>query len=183
MIASRLWWMLRWLGHEKVAVLDGDWTKWVKEGRAVTDVIEEPVAKIFTANEQLHLLANADQTLEASQSQNQCLLDARPNDRFRGENENFDPVPGHIPGAISAPFMKNLASDGCFADQEALRQHYSALLNGVNTKDTIIYCGSGVTAAQDVLAMLHAGLGDCKLYPGSWSHWITDSNRPVAVGD
>jgi len=182
MIAARLWWMLRWLGHEKVAVLDGGWKKWTDERRPINK--EVPIAKPrqFVAKEQLHLLANAEEAAEASQNDQKCLLDARSEDRFRGENETFDVIAGHIPGAISAPCMRNLDSNGCFVDQETLRNIYSSLLNGVETRDTILYCGSGITAAHDVLAILHAGLGDCKLYPGSWSHWITDPNRPVATG-
>ena len=183
MIASRLWWMLRWLGHDNVAVLDGGWNKWVNEKRPVTQDVHECIPRQFVAKEQLHLIANADDAGEAAKSDQQCLLDARSSDRFKGENEIFDAIAGHIPGAISAPCMKNLGSDGCFSDQETLRKQYSTLLNGIETKDTIIYCGSGITAAHDILAILHAGLGDCKLYPGSWSHWITDSDRPIAVGD
>lgn len=183
MIAARLWWMLRWLGHEKVAVLDGGWSKWIAESRPVSSDIEPPTPRKFTANVKPNLLANADDTLAASQSDSQRLLDARAADRYRGENEKFDVIAGHIPGAISAPCMNNLAKDGCFADQETLRQRYTALFDGVDAKDVIVYCGSGVTAAHDILAILHAGLGDCKLYPGSWSHWITDANRAIAVGE
>jgi len=182
MIAARLWWMLRWLGHEKVAVLDGGWKKWIEERRPVNREIEVPATRRFVAREQLHLLANAEETAEATQNNQKCLLDARSADRYRGENETFDVKAGHIPNATSAPCMSNLSSNGCFSDQETLREHYSSLLNGVESKDTIVYCGSGITAAHDVLAILHAGLGDCKLYPGSWSHWITDPARPIAVG-
>jgi len=183
MIAARLWWMLRWLGHEKVAVLDGGWNKWIEERRPINQEVHEPAPKRFVAREQLHLLANAEDTAEAAQNDQKCLLDARSLDRYRGENETFDIKAGHIPNAISAPCMKNLANNGCFADQETLRNVYSSLLDGVESSDTIVYCGSGITAAHDVLAMLHAGLGDCKLYPGSWSHWITDPDRPIATGE
>lgn len=183
MVAARLWWMLRWLGHEKVAVLDGGWKKWVDERRPLNQAVEPCEARKFVVQEQLHLIANADEALEASTNTQKRLLDARSPDRFRGENEMFDVKAGHIPGAISAPCMKNLTSTGCFADQETLRELYRGLLNGIEAKDTILYCGSGITAAHDILAILHAGLGDCKLYPGSWSHWITDPDRPVATGD
>lgn len=183
MIAARLWWMLRWLGHEKVAVLDGGWKKWTEERRPVVQEVQPQKTRHFVAREQIHLLANADEAAEASQNDQKCLLDARSVDRYRGENEIFDVKAGHIPGAISAPCMKNLTSDGCFADQETLRNTYSSLLNGIETRDTIVYCGSGITAAHDALALLHAGFGDCKLYPGSWSHWITDPDRPIAVGE
>lgn len=107
------------------------------------------------------------------------VLDARNADRFRGENETLDPVAGHIPGARSAPYADNLEPDGRFKSRDALRRRYLELLSGVPAERAVCYCGSGVTAAHDVLAVAHAGLGDARLYPGSWSEWIVDPTRPV----
>jgi thiosulfate/3-mercaptopyruvate sulfurtransferase len=111
------------------------------------------------------------------------LLDARAADRYRGENETIDPVAGHIPGALSAPYAGNLEPDGRFLAPDALRTRFASLLGaGVAAGEVICYCGSGVTAAHDALAMAHAGLGDVRLYVGSWSEWITDPGRPIAAG-
>lgn len=181
--AARLWWMLRWLGHDKVAVLDGGWRHWLADDQSVDNDEPTIAATQFTPQRRDHLLADASDILADLAGDRHCLLDARGADRFRGENETLDPVAGHIPGAISAPFIGNLATDGRFLDQQALRARYRALLNGVQAAQTTVYCGSGVTAAHTILAMLHAGLGDARLYVGSWSHWITDPARPVAVGE
>jgi thiosulfate/3-mercaptopyruvate sulfurtransferase len=109
------------------------------------------------------------------------VLDARNADRYHGENETIDPVAGHIPGAVSAPYVENLEPDGRFRSTEELRRRYLGLLGGVAADRAGCYCGSGVTAAHDVLAMAHAGLGEARLYAGSWSEWITDPTRAVAV--
>lgn len=109
-------------------------------------------------------------------------MDARSADRYRGENEIIDPVAGHIPGAISAPFAENTGADGLFLAKDALRKRFEALLKGVPARQAVFYCGSGVTAAVNNLALAHAGLGDAKLYAGSWSEWITDPRRPVEKG-
>ena len=110
------------------------------------------------------------------------MLDARGFDRFCGLNETIDPKAGHIPGAISAPYANNLTAEGTFLPAEVLRQRYLDLLDGVPAEQSVIYCGSGVSAAHNILAVLHAGLGEARLYAGSWSDWITDPNRPIAVG-
>ncbi|MDH4100179.1 MAG: sulfurtransferase [Nitrospirota bacterium] len=183
MFAARLWWMLRWLGHEKVAVLDGGWKHWLDAGQPVSADVPTRAARTFTPRPQLHLEASVDDVVAALNDPAIKLLDARGADRFRGENETIDPKAGHIPGAKSVPFMENLTPDGLFLDQEALRTRFRALLGDTQSRDTICYCGSGVTACHNVLAMLHAGLGDARLYAGSWSHWITDPDRPVAMGE
>jgi len=182
-IASRLWWLLRWMGHENVAVLDGGWPKWCEEGRPISDEIYQVKRSVFEANMQPQLLVTAEDLMGSLRNPNKCLLDARPADRFRGENEVLDTKAGHIPGAKSAPFMANLDSNGCFSDVNVLREYYINLQNGIPNQNTVVYCGSGVTAAHDILAMAHAGLGDCPLYVGSWSDWITDDNRPTVSGD
>jgi thiosulfate/3-mercaptopyruvate sulfurtransferase len=110
------------------------------------------------------------------------VVDSRAADRYRGENETMDPVGGHIPGALSGPFADNLGADGRFKSPEALRSRFEALLGDTPAEQTVFYCGSGVSAAHNILALAHAGLGDARLYPGSWSEWITDPSRPVATG-
>jgi len=181
--AARLWWMLRWLGHEAVAVLDGGWPVWVAAGLPQRAGIETRPPTVFTARLRPELVATADEVMRRRLDPDWRVLDARGADRFRGENETLDPVAGHIPGAVSAPYADNLASDGRFRDPASLRQRYQKLLGTVPAVRTICYCGSGVTAAHDLLAIFHAGLGEGRLYPGSWSEWITDPTRPIATGD
>jgi thiosulfate/3-mercaptopyruvate sulfurtransferase len=181
MFAARLWWMLRRLGHEKIAVLEGGWQKWQQEGLQVDDVVANAQPRTFVPAPREELEASVDDVVAAQGETGVRLLDARPADRFRGENETIDPVAGHIPGAISAPFMDNLGTDGCLLEKAALRERYLGLLGNCNPQNAIIYCGSGVTAAHDVLAMVHAGLDEPRLYVGSWSHWITDPSRPVGT--
>lgn len=182
MFAARLWWMLRWLGHDSVAVLDGGWRHWLATGLAQSTEQALPVARRFSARPRERLQVDADAVLERLDNPALHLFDVRGADRFRGENETLDPVAGHIPGAVSVPFMGNLASDGRFLSQHALRERYQPLLAGASADESIVYCGSGVTAAHTILAMQHAGLGEGRLNAGSWSHWITDPSRPVATG-
>jgi thiosulfate/3-mercaptopyruvate sulfurtransferase len=167
-IAARLWWMLRWLGHERVALLDGGWPRWQREGLPARTGTESRVGRTFSPRPRPALAVDA------------AAVDARGSERFRGEREPIDPVAGHIPGAVSAPFAGNLRDDGSFLSPGALRARYDALLSGVPAERVAVYCGSGVTAAHAVLALAHAGLGAARLYPGSWSEWITDPTRPVA---
>ena len=181
MFASRLWWMLRWLGHEKVTVLDGGWQRWTEEGLPSDGENPLPEAGSFAPHLSARLEASTEDVVACLNDPAVQLLDARGADRFRGENETLDPVAGHIPGAISAPFMDNLGPDGCFLEKDRLKQYYTALLGKTAASDAIVYCGSGVTAAHNVLAMVHAGLDEPRLYAGSWSHWITDQGRPVTV--
>jgi thiosulfate/3-mercaptopyruvate sulfurtransferase len=181
--AARLWWMLRWLGHEAVAVLDGGWSAWVAAGLPQRIGIETRPPTVFTARPRPELVATASEVMLRRLDPDWRVLDARGADRFRGENETLDPVAGHIPGAVSAPYADNLAPDGRFRDPASLRQRYQKLLGTVPAAHTICYCGSGVTAAHDLLAIFHAGLGEGRLYPGSWSEWITDPTRPIATGD
>lgn len=178
--ASRLWWLLRWLGHDHVAVMDGGWKAWVAEERPVTAEIVTPTARPFSAQQRPHLLVDASHVLSTMEDSQSKLFDSRSADRYRGENETIDPIAGHIPGATSAPFAENMGSDGKMLAQEALRERFNGLMGGVEAAKSTFYCGSGVTACHNLLALNHAGLGDAKLYSGSWSEWITDSNRPVA---
>jgi thiosulfate/3-mercaptopyruvate sulfurtransferase len=210
-MAARLWWMLRWLGHEAAAVLDGDWRKWLNEGRAISSRAESWPARSFVPRPRSDLLITTDEveasvrgahpstprhsaqdaTKQSRSTQESAsptalamtldfkLLDSRTADRYRGENETIDPIAGHIPGAISAPYPDNLNPDGTFRSEEELRARFTALLGDTPADHTAFYCGSGVTAAHNLLALRHAGMGDARLYAGSWSEWITDPKRPI----
>ena len=180
--AARLWWLLRWLGHDAVAVLDGGWPRWHAEGRPVHSGYETRARRVFVPDPRLTMLVTTDDVLASLHEPNFRLFDARTADRYRGENETIDPVAGHIPGARSAPYPDNLGPDGLFLSPENLRVRYAALLGDVPPDHAAFYCGSGVTAAQDVLAMTHAGLVGSRLYAGSWSEWIADPTRPIKTG-
>lgn len=179
--AARAWWLLRWLGHSNVAVLDGGWQKWLAENRPIRAGVESRTHRSFWPTLRPELLATAGEVDYYRRQANWRVLDARAFERFCGLNETIDPVAGHIPGAISAPYAENLSADQTFQSVKTLRQHYSRLLGDLPAEQSVVYCGSGVTAAHDVLAMLHAGLGEARLYTGSWSEWITDPSRPVSA--
>lgn len=181
-IAGRLWWMLRWLGHDVVAVLDGGWPQWVKAGRPTTTEIATPSPRPFTPHPRPDMLVEVDQVGGIGQDPAQKLVDCRAHDRFRGQNETLDPVGGHIPGAVCLPVTENLGEDGRFLPGEALRRRFAPLLGGRTPEQVVFYCGSGVSAAHNLLAMAHIGLDGARLYAGSWSEWITDPARPVATG-
>jgi thiosulfate/3-mercaptopyruvate sulfurtransferase len=181
MAAARLWWMLRWLGHNTVAVLDGGWGKWLTEGRPVKSGLESRPRREFQPRPRPELIVGAEEVDAIRLDSAYRLLDARAAERYHGRNETIDPVAGHIPGAVSAPYQDNLNLEGVFRPAEELRQLYQELLGETPPERAIFYCGSGVTALHDLLAMLHAGLGEGRLYAGSWSEWITDPARPVTV--
>lgn len=181
MFASRLWWMLRWIGHHGVAVLDGGLPAWVAEGGALTtEVIQRPRGSI-TLQPSLTRSVGADDVLANLSARARTVLDARAADRFRGENETIDPVAGHIPGAKNRPFKDNLQVDGSFKPADQLRAEFSALVRSPET--AIAQCGSGISACHNLLAMEIAGLPGAALYPGSWSEWSADPARPVATGE
>ena len=180
--AARLWWMLRWLGHESAAVLDGGWPRWEKEGHPVRSGVESRELRAFTPHPRPELLVEADDVLKLRTDPNHHLFDSRSADRYRGENETLDPVAGHIPGAVCLPYAGNLGADGAFLSPEVLKARFEEQLGDIPCERAVFYCGSGVTAAHNVLAMVHAGLGEAKLYAGSWSEWITDPERPMATG-
>lgn len=182
-MAARLWWLLRWLGHEAVAVLDAGYQKWLQEKRLVTTELSEIKATQFHPTINNALWVDADQVLEMTRVKNGLLIDARAEERFRGELEPLDKVAGHIPGASNVPYEDNLDISSEFMSDEALREHYQAVLNNVPPEKVVHMCGSGVTACHSILAMEHAGLAGAKLYAGSWSEWITDPKRPVAKGE
>jgi len=177
--AARFWWMLRWLGHDAVAVLNGGWNRWINENRPVSSEIISNESKVFKAITRNHWCVDAEQIMKNFGDSEVCILDARSAERFRGENETIDPVSGHIPGAKSVPFSKNLNEDGNWKSKSELYKMYLDLLGRSSVEKSISYCGSGITACHNILAMCHAGLGIPRLYPGSWSDWINNPKRPV----
>jgi thiosulfate/3-mercaptopyruvate sulfurtransferase len=179
--AARLWWMLRWLGHDGVAVLDGGWQAWLAGNYPTRAGIETRPAATFVAHPRPNRVASAGE-IDAMRMDPSCrVLDARAAPRFHGREETIDPVAGHIPGAISAPYADNLNAQGMFRSPAELRARYQTLLGDTPPEKTAVYCGSGVSAAQTILAMQVAGLGEPRLYAGSWSEWITDPARPIAT--
>ncbi|HZX28894.1 MAG TPA: sulfurtransferase [Telluria sp.] len=180
MFAARLWWMLRWVGHEAVAVLDGGMAAWMAQGGAMETT--EPQRQIGNIEAQPSLVGtvNVSDVLANLESREKLVVDARAADRFRGENETIDPVGGHIPGARNRFFKDNLASDGRFKRPEELRAEFSPIVD--DPTKTIMQCGSGVTACHNLLALEVAGLPGALLYPGSWSEWCADGGRPIATG-
>jgi thiosulfate/3-mercaptopyruvate sulfurtransferase len=179
--AARLWWMLRWLGHDTVAVLDGGWQKWVSEGREVKSGLEVRPSQGFVSKPRAELLVSTEEVDRLRTNPAYRIFDARTAERYQGLNETIDPVAGHIPGAFSAPYQDNLTSEGVFRPVEELRARYATLTSNIPPEHIIFYCGSGVTSIHDLLAMLHAGLGEARLYAGSWSEWIADGKRPIAT--
>ncbi len=180
MFASRLWWMLRWVGHRGVAVLDGGIAAWEAAGGTLTREVITRLRGSITLQPALAATVNADDVLANLSAKARVVLDARAADRFRGENETIDPVGGRIPGAKHRFFKDNLQQDGCFKHADALRADFSALIKSPDT--TIAQCGSGISACHNLLAMEIAGLPGAALYPGSWSEWSADPSRPVATG-
>ena len=178
MVSGRLWWMLRWLGHDNVAVLDGGFNRWVKEGRPLTRDIPVVLPTVFEV-EQRDWVVTADEVLANIASPELVVVDARGPDRFRGENETIDPVGGHIPGARNRFFRDNLDADGRFRPAAELRREFLELFAGTPPDKTVMQCGSGVSACHNLIALELAGLTGARLYAGSWSEWCSDSARPV----
>lgn len=180
MFAARLWWMLRWVGHEPVAVLDGGLPAWQALGLPLSgEALSRPQGNIELRSS-LVTAVSAEDVLANLSNPVRTVIDARAPDRFRGENETLDPVGGHIPGAKNRFFKDNLQADGRFKPAEQLREEFSALIAAPQA--AIMQCGSGVTACHNLLAMEAAGLSGAALYPGSWSEWCADPSRPVASG-
>ena len=181
MFVGRLWWMLRWVGHNSVFVLDGGIAQWQKEGRAVATAVTTRSATTFTASAHEHMRLTVAQTLTALTDPTQRILDARAAERYRGEVEPVDPVAGHIPGAFNRAFANNLR-DGLFKPADELRREFDTILAGRAPEQLIHQCGSGVSALANMIAMEHAGIHGSRLYAGSWSEWCSDASRPVATG-
>jgi len=179
MMAARLWWMLRYLGHAAVAVLDGGWQAWCAAGGAVEQGCGAvPAATSYHGVPRRDRLVTLDDVLSGGLD----LVDARDPRRYRGEVEPLDPRAGHIPGARNHAFARNLAAHGRFHDAQALRAQFSDSLGILPGADTVHYCGSGVSACHNVLAQVAAGLPEPRLYCGSWSEWCRDPDRPIALG-
>jgi len=215
MFAAHLWWMLRWIGHEHAAVLDGGWQAWLSEGGLVEAGVahggaraakpgSEPASQTAhattsqgdgteggagrlegerEAGEQGMPTVDARAVLVNLQDPVFTVVDARAPERFRGEVEPMDPVAGHIPGALNRPNSLNLQSDGRFKPSAQLREEFLALLDGRRPEQIVHQCGSGITASHNLFAMELAGLHGSALYPGSWSEWCSDPQRPVATGE
>lgn len=180
---GRLWWMLKWAGHEAVAVLDGGLQAWEAEGGEVTDRAETSrFQSNFKLGPELRTLATTDTVERSLKTRSQTILDARAAPRFRGEVEPLDPVAGHIPGALNRPSALNIGPDGKFKPAGQLRAEFEQLLAERDPAGVIHHCGSGVSAVPNVLAMEIAGLGKSALYAGSWSEWCSDPKRPVEKG-
>jgi thiosulfate/3-mercaptopyruvate sulfurtransferase len=179
MFASRLWWMLRWLGHDAVAVLDGGFAAWIAAGHPTSSAREAHIRREFTGTARVGYAAAIDDVLAVVEKGGHRLLDARAPDRFNGVVEPIDRVAGHIPGARNYYHMRNVEADGRFLPPAVLREQITSALDGVAPEKTISYCGSGVTAAHNLLAMEHAGLHGARLYVGSWSEWSSDDRRGV----
>lgn len=180
MFAARLWWLLRWVGHPAVAVLDGGLAAWLAHGLPMSDQV--PVRERGSISERAPLAAtvSAADVLDNLDSGARIVVDARAADRFRGENETMDPVGGHIPGARNRFFKDNLEADGRFKSAAQLKADFAALVD--DPANTVMQCGSGVTACHNLLALEVAGMPGAALYPGSWSEWCADPARPVATG-
>ena len=180
---GRLWWMLKWAGHESAAVLDGGLQAWLASGGAVESGVAVPGAAVkFSLTEAKTALRTVTQVAAKLGRPEQSLIDARGAPRFRGEVEPLDPVAGHIPGALNRPFGQNFDADGRFKPALQLRAEFDALLGQRDPSSVVHHCGSGVSAVPNIIAMEVAGLGRSALYAGSWSEWCSDVTRPVAQG-
>lgn len=183
MAAARLWWLLKLMGHERVAVLDGGYARWLALGLPVTaQVAERASASPYPASFDQARIATAQEVQARLGEKVGWLLDARAAPRFAGEVEPIDPVAGHVPGAVNRPYLDSLRN-GAFKPVAELRAELEPLLDGRPPQEAVVMCGSGVTACHLLLAMEHAGLAGAKVYAGSWSGWIQDPSRPVASGD
>jgi thiosulfate/3-mercaptopyruvate sulfurtransferase len=180
MVAARLWWLLRGLGHESVAVLDGGWGKWTAENGPASRDVPAPRATAWSPSRRPDHV-DADFVLSRLGDPGMTLLDARASDRYRGQNETLDPVGGRIPGARNRFFRDNLDASGCFKRAETLKRELAPLAE--SGKSVVHYCGSGVSACHNVLAMTIAGLPAGRLYAGSWSEWCADRSRPTSSGE
>jgi thiosulfate/3-mercaptopyruvate sulfurtransferase len=182
MYASRMWWMLRYMGHDAAAVLDGGWAKWLREQRPTRSGEESRTAKVFTAHRRKELRVLLDRVQAAADDASLQLVDARAPERFEGTNEPLDRAAGHIPGAVNHFFRRNVSADGVMLPPDRLRDQFQEVIGDRSPEQVVMYCGSGVTACQNLLAMEHAGLPGAKLYVGSWSEWSADPTRPVETG-
>jgi thiosulfate/3-mercaptopyruvate sulfurtransferase len=192
MYAARLWWMLRWVGHTQVRVLDGGWKAWTGAGLPAETGTPAPAPAVYpTAEPQEEQAVDVGFVLRNLQDKAAVVVDARAAGRYAGEGETIDPIGGHIPGALNRPFLDNLDADGRFKSATTLRAEWQAVAGahltgpaapGGPSAALVMQCGSGVTACHNLLALELAGLGGARLYPGSWSEWCSDRSRPMATG-
>jgi thiosulfate/3-mercaptopyruvate sulfurtransferase len=182
MFASRMWWMLRYMGHEAAAVLDGGWAKWTGEGRPGRAGEETRESATFSGQPQNERRLDLSDVEARIGDPSTLLIDARAAERFEGKSEPIDRAPGHIPGAANHFFRGNATDEGVMLSPDVLRQRFAKVMGGRSPDQVVMYCGSGVTACQNLLAMEHAGLSGARLFPGSWSEWSSDPKRPVETG-
>jgi thiosulfate/3-mercaptopyruvate sulfurtransferase len=177
--SSRLWFLLRFYGHTKVAVLDGSFTEWIKQGLQLESGQETNSPKIFTGSPHQEWIVSTNEVEQNLHKADWLMIDARAAERYSGNLETIDPVAGHIPGAVNRFWGLNLTKDGLFLPPETLRTQFSDLTKGFAPARTVVYCGSGVTSTHHLLALAIAGLPQARLYAGSWSKWIRDPNHPI----
>lgn len=180
-MAARTWWLLRWLGHDAVAVLNGGYPHWVEGGFEVTQTVSQTECGDFTVSLRDEMNLSVDEVLKSLDDQSITLVDARGAERYRGEQEPIDPVAGHIPGALNRPLTDNL-ENGLFKPAEQLLAEWRQLLGDTEPQHVVHYCGSGVTACHNQLAMAVAGVSGTRIYAGSWSEWIREPARPIVTG-
>lgn len=183
LFASHMWWMLRWLGHPQVAILDGGWQAWQQLGGAeeTGPAKPAPAAAELSVPEQAAMpTVQTEQVLKNLSKPIFTVLDARAAERYRGDVEPMDPVAGHIPDALNRSHLNNLGEQGRFKPAEQLRQEFQDLLGAISAEMVVHQCGSGITACHNLFAMELAGLSGSSIYPGSWSEWVSDASRPVA---
>ncbi len=183
-MASRLWWLLRWVGHDRVALLDGGLPAWKRTGGAIDTKLPRIHRAHFIADPRPGMVADGDIVLgTVREPASGVVIDARAEERFSGEVEPLDRVAGHVPGAVNLPWEDNLDLDGTFLSAEELSDLYAEIIGHRHPSEVFAMCGSGVTACHNLLAMEIAGISGARLYAGSWSEWITDTSRPVATGE
>jgi thiosulfate/3-mercaptopyruvate sulfurtransferase len=179
MYASRFWWMLRWMGHDRVAVLDGGLARWEREGYPLRQGAESWTATRFLGEPREGWRLTVDELASVLDDPSTLLVDARSNERFHGMGETLDPVAGHIPGAVNYFFQQNLSADKTFKSPEELKAQWAPVLEDRDPREVVVYCGSGVSACHNLLALEHAGVSGARIFPGSWSEWVADATRPV----
>tara|TARA_R110002049_G_scaffold252264_1_gene426873 strand:- start:12067 stop:12915 length:849 start_codon:yes stop_codon:yes gene_type:complete len=177
--AARLWWMMRWMGHDKVAVLDGGMQQWTQQGFPLSQEKVEFAPGNFTGKANMDWLVSIDEVQAKLKADDMILIDARAADRFTGRDKTIDPVPGHIPGAYNLPFGGNLTKDGLFETPDTINQRFAKIIQDQPLTSVTNMCGSGVTACHNLLAQAVAGMPPTKIFIGSWSQWIKDASRPV----
>jgi thiosulfate/3-mercaptopyruvate sulfurtransferase len=180
--AARLWWLARWVGLKKVALLDGGLTRWLADGHVLSTAV--PLARPAPLNGHANPLmqTTAEELLPRLGDSSLRLIDARAGERYRGEVEPIDPVAGHIPGALNRFYKENLNTDMTFKSADSLRAAFAAMIGDTDSTEVVHQCGSGVTACANIFAMEYAGLGMSRLYAGSWSEWVSDPTRPTVRG-